>query len=264
MPPIISTNINPASMGCLSSREAIEQSECPYCHLHREGTNTFKRQPLSSAYSQIRPLDCIFFRADNPTSSALRKVQASAFGHGEFSHVGVVFGTTILPNLNLPTEELYVLEYVTSDPRVPDAVSGKAEIGVQLRRLRDVIALYNGDPTIPGGQAAWLRLKDNPLLETDEKSSQISSALKSYYDRVIHKQFDAKSPQHRGLMTVKSHPYLHSTDGVYPCAELAAGVYQLAGLLQGEMDCETIAPVELLCNGMRPSPMFEEPVVITK
>ncbi len=248
-------------MGCAICSSAV----CPYCHIHRDDTEDFPRAPYSVLLPEIRPLDIIFFRSTTITSKLIRKVQSVALGHGEFSHVGVILDCSLIPvpPPDVVPGEFYVLE-CTAGHVAPDVTWKKVMTGVQLRRLRDVVEEYTNESLIAGGQAAWARLRDNPLYSGDkDKVRTVQSSMRSYYNDAIHRTYEFLHFTHM-LLTVMDKPFPHRVDDTYFCSELVAAIYQKVGLYPAELDCETIAPIEFLCNNMPVAPRFERPIIITK
>ncbi len=110
---------------------------------------------------------------------------------------------------------------------------------------------------------AWARLINNPLYQPGANKAQIAKNLTEFYDQTIGKDYEYRNLHHL-LLAVMKNPVEHAPDDTYFCSELVAGAYQRLGLFPAELDDETIAPVELLCNGMKVTPKFEDPIVITK
>ncbi len=248
-------------MGCFIGRPTV----CPFCNIHRDNVTDFKTSSYKDLVKNIRPLDVIFFRSSTKTSELIRMGESAALGHGEFSHVAVVLDSTTVPEgtPGVEPEKLYVFE-ATTGHIAKDVSKDSVFVGVQLRRLEDVLMEYSTSTVLKDGVAAWSRLKDNPLFSADAatKADAVKDKVKKYYELTIHKDYEFANAHHM-LLTIMKHPLKHRTDNTYFCSELVAGVFQQAGLFPAELDCETIAPSEVLCNGMKVTPKFEEPVVIS-
>jgi len=241
-------------MGCGCSART-----CPICGRVSISTDGFVRKRKSEVFNKIQPLDTIFFRTSQIDSAIIRKVQGSALGHGEFSHVAIVVNSSIMPIIELGGKiipgKLYVLE-TTLDKTTPDVITGKYMTGVQVRELSSLIDEYS---KFPGAIVAWGKLKNNPLLERPSDLCQLAVKLTEYYFKVLHKSYELSLHL---FLAVLANPTKQAEDDTYFCSELVAGVYQAAGLFPPLLDSETIAPVELLCNTQAISPRFEQPIVL--
>ena len=117
----------------------------------------------------ITPLDLVLFEGKDLVSSTIKtlqnkKLRLTDISSQDFSisHVGIVVSALLLPHLKeLDPNEFYVWESTSSlrlpgfDNEVPD-VFGKHKLGVQIRNLKKVIEVYNGNVYIA-------KLKKNPL-----------------------------------------------------------------------------------------------------
>ncbi len=248
-------------MGCTCCSPTL----CPHCHIHRESTDGFRTKSYSAILPELRPLDAIFFKSTLISSKFIRWVQAKALGHGEFSHVGIIVDSSLVPvpPPDVVPGQLYVLE-CTQGMTEADLTARKVITGVQLRRLDAVLKEYSDAKNIPGGLCACAHLKDNPLYcGQPARVAKVQETVKNYYSEVIHKNYEWANIYHL-LLTIMKNPVKHRTDQTFFCSELVAAVYQKIDLFPAELDCETIAPVEVLCNGMKVTPEFEDPIVITK
>ena len=67
--------------------------------------------PYKEIKSIIKPLDMILFRGGEVVSSTIRILEKLQAGNGDWSHVGLVVDTTILPNIpNGKDDKLYIWE----------------------------------------------------------------------------------------------------------------------------------------------------------
>jgi len=118
----------------------------------------------------IEPLDLVLFSGNDLVSSTIRRLQNKKLDVGNFSHVGVIVSSDILPNIKeLQVGEWYVWESTSSlrlpgfENEVPD-IFGKHKLGVQIRNLKKVIDIYNGNIYIG-------KLKNNPLNRRSRRES---------------------------------------------------------------------------------------------
>ena len=126
----------------------------------------------------ITPLDLVLFAGKDIVSSTIRNLQDKKLTIGNFSHVGVIVSSFVLPHVKeLQPGEWYVWESTSSlrlpgfENEVPD-VFGKHKLGVQIRNLKQVLEIYNGDIYIA-------KIKNNPLYLNYNLNIQIPSPRQS-------------------------------------------------------------------------------------
>lgn len=126
----------------------------------------------------ITPLDLVLFAGKDLVSSTIRNLQDKKLTIGNFSHVGVIVSSFVLPHIKeLQPGEWYVWESTSSlklpgfENEVPD-IFGKHKLGVQIRNLKQVLDVYNGDIYIA-------KVKNNPLYLNYNLNIQIPSPRQS-------------------------------------------------------------------------------------
>jgi len=126
----------------------------------------------------ITPLDLVLFAGKDIVSSTIRNLQDKKLTVGNFSHVGVIVSSFVLPHIKeLQPGEWYVWESTSSlrlpgfENEVPD-IFGKHKLGVQIRNLKQVLDVYNGDIYIA-------KVKNNPLYLNYNLNIQIPSPRQS-------------------------------------------------------------------------------------
>lgn len=126
----------------------------------------------------ITPLDLVLFAGKDIVSSTIRNLQDKKLTIGNFSHVGVIVSSFVLPHVKeLQAGEWYVWESTSSlrlpgfENEVPD-IFGKHKLGVQIRNLKQVLEVYNGDIYIG-------KIKNNPLYLNYNLNIQIPSPRQS-------------------------------------------------------------------------------------
>jgi hypothetical protein len=126
----------------------------------------------------ITPLDLVLFAGKDLVSSTIRNLQDKKLAIGNFSHVGVIVSSFVLPHIKeLQPGEWYVWESTSSlrlpgfENEVPD-IFGKHKLGVQIRNLKQVLDVYNGDIYIA-------KIKNNPLYLNYNLNIQIPSPRQS-------------------------------------------------------------------------------------
>jgi hypothetical protein len=98
----------------------------------------------------ITPFDLVLFSGSDFVSSTIKKLENKKLKCGEFSHVGIVVNSLVLPHIpELIPDEFYVWESTSSlnipgmPTEVPD-IYGKNKLGVQIRNLKSVFENYKG------------------------------------------------------------------------------------------------------------------------
>ena len=248
---------------------------------------TFNTQPQNyqDIKSQMLPLDIIAFRGGEIVSDIISFLQREQVESGEFSHVGIVVTADILPcwliddkKIVLNPDHIYILEstFNYQVPNVinciPDVLTNKGKLGVQLRDLDLVIPdwLYN-DTT----KVAWCKLINNPFEKKDYESNEayilrkavliekFHNVFNKYYGRMyemdILTMISSLFPSFRvlrdskdylvkkyysllnllGLATVDSGPA-----GWQFCSELVGNIYQEFDILSKDFDTSDIVPMD--------------------
>lgn len=236
--------------------------------------------PLSVIKAQLQPLDMIIFRGNGLISESILLGQTLGLGSAEWTHMGLVITTDILPIKNGVKGQLYIWESVISGPLgdgVNNIETDRARFGVQIRKLDDVIDKYDMSSE---SIIAWCQLLNNPLVKNPNDSDE------SYLQRrhsVINQlvEFQEERGQavyeyncFRCCLSVcdRSNKLIPSmigrSDRLF-CSALVVAIYQLLGLVNSEIDPTKIAPMELvdytLPNTESLSHLFKlPPVTITR
>jgi hypothetical protein len=201
----------------------------------------YKKRKFFRIKNKIKPLDLICFRGDDFVSESISKMQEKMLGNGDWTHVGIVITTDIIPIKNGVPGQLYVWESTMSGiDGVNSTESGRAKFGVQIRDLEKVLKAYVKNDTT---KMAWCKLKKNPL--DGENSKQVKYDLEEF-----HKKHGNDNYDYTVLPLLKTiFPCLgkyFKTKNNFFCSELVATIYSKTGILPADLDPEKIAPVELL------------------
>lgn len=134
--------------------------------------------------NKIKPLDLIVFRGGEVVSTTIRLLQELKVNNNDWSHVGLVINTELLPNIpNGKKNKLYILESALSgdlNDGVPTS-DGKIIFGVQVRDLQEVIkGYYKLNNTLVG----YCKLKNNPY------NQKLYESLEEYEARLLILQAD--------------------------------------------------------------------------
>lgn len=249
---------------------------------------------------QIAPYDLIGFRGGDGISDFISYLETKNLGIGTFSHVGMVVTSEILPRYQFKGKEfdlipgkLYVLESTFSYKvpkimdNVPDVITGKGKLGVQLRDLEEVIPHYIINSTT---KVAWCRLRNNPFHPVPDEPAadyairrqalqdQFQVLFEEYYGRRYELDmvslFGAMFPCLRTLRRGRDAFYnglyqcLHlnpkrSPAGWQFCSELVANIYQAIGIIPETLNPKDVMPVDFLgCDADGLPALVDAPVFI--
>jgi hypothetical protein len=135
---------------------------------------------------QLTPLDLLLFRGSDKVSDVICFLQNKFLNCGEFSHVGLVVNSELLPTVpQLKPGRWYVWESTMSSSGgiisnfVDNAVNvetGEGKFGVQIRDLEKVIDSYIGK----GGKISWAALKNNPWKVLKDRKTLISNVTRAH------------------------------------------------------------------------------------
>jgi len=196
--------------------------------------------------NQIKPLDLVVFRGGEFVSTGIRILEELQVGNADWTHVGLVIDTSILPTIpNGKPDKLYVLESTMSGKLSGDKlcdVEGNGVFGVQIRDMEKLVKAYNASGNTLVG---WCRLKNNPCERRSDESfddyedrmSNIRKDFSEIYERYGHRSYDynlislASSlfPQFRCIRK----KWINTNDKLF-CSELVALVYCKLGILDEE------------------------------
>lgn len=256
--------------------------------LNRGGGNKVHKIKKGMKYSDIcdkmKPLDMIIFKGSDIVSDTIRYFEKVKLGNGEWSHVGIIINTDVMPSIkNGVKGRLYIWEStasgslaIDSDGAV-DIESDKGVFGVQIRDLEHVIETYDSHPKTKIG---WCVLKNNPIDKRDDETIDeynlrfniITNILDEYHIQEYHRFYDLSIidllaglfPFFRKIRDRK-HAVLPYAKNWLFCSELVANVYVKVGVLDPSIDPQDVVPVDLIGYdkyGRRP--FLEDPKIITK
>lgn len=219
--------------------------------------------------SQIRPLDMIAFKGDDPVSKLILYLENKTTHYNDFSHVGVVVTSEILDEPLLDPKKLYVLESTVSGKMGYNVynIHGKSFLGVQIRCLDDLIETYDhpDDTAI-----AWCHLEHNPLDITDS-TSDIKEKMTTLYHEVDHRFYDFNLYDLLSALYPMLRIYRNLVDKIFHsqklmfCSELVAMVYKKLGVYPNPdaIDPMNIIPEHLVHpEGVMPA-LFDKTTYIT-
>ena len=238
---------------------------------------------LSTKFS---PCDLLLFRGSDFISKTIMKVESYEVGYGEYSHVGMVVNSDVLPHIpQLKKGRWYVLESTCTIPYVtdgvPDVRTKATRFGVQIRDLELVVNNYEKK-----GVVAWAKLNNNPWHKdkkhTAHKMDKVVNEVgwKPYEYRLINLIAAAFPWFRRGRLwfdEFESEAYhalstLGFADDKTPkqveemtlfCSQLVALVYRALGVISHDIDPSDVMPVEFLRPRIKSMEgVVQDPIVI--
>lgn len=194
----------------------------------------------------IEPLDIIFFQGSVFVSDIIMFAEDITFGNGEWSHVGIVVNTDIIPIHNGKPNTLYILESTKSDNQDPNIETDKPFYGVQFRELHSVVDDY----IKAGGKVGIGKLIQNPYLQHD-KLDFIKEKFEYVRTHLIGKTYDfidlfvPALPQ-RFMQFICPWFFKKDNEKCIFCSELVFRILQLLDLYPADDNAKFFAPVELI------------------
>ena len=222
------------------------------------------------------PLDLILFQGSEPVSKLIGFLELETLGNGDFSHVGLLVNSEILPTIpQLQPGRWYVWESTFSATEgfmkkfsdgVANITTGEGKFGVQIRDFIDVCTSYQKD-----GKVAWAKLINNPWENTKDRKAlinKVTSIHELYGNRTynanflallasifpclrkIRDNFEELLVDGHSILTsmklVKDDPSNPGVIGWLFCSQLVALIYQRLGLIPPEIDPDNVVPVDFL------------------
>ena len=138
----------------------------------------------------LKPYDGILFKGTDGISKIIQIGEQFELNNDEFSHIGIVITSELLPWLTqLQKDRFYLLESTINigSNCVPDIIIGQGRMGVQIRDLEEVITVY-----LKTHQAkiAWCPLIDNPWIQKKEETNQIYQLRRHELLMIFRKFYD--------------------------------------------------------------------------
>lgn len=222
--------------------------------------------------SQIRSFDLLGFRGGDVISDIITTVEEHEMDVSNFSHVGIVVKSDILPYYTidgkqcmLDPDAIYVFEstfsyaipYVTDG--VPDVCTNAGMLGVQLRNLDEVIPRYI---TNNKTKVAWCKLKHNPL-DTEDLTliqTRFMELFESYHGRMYEispvNLFGSLFPGARKIRKIRNaimdkiwnlFGFKSTSPSQYQfCSELVGNIYTSFGIIDEKYNPQDMVPVDFL------------------
>lgn len=249
--------------------------------------------------AQLSPLDLILFKGADFVSKTIRFLEQEELKDGDFSHSGVLVNSEILPGIKqLIPGRWYVWESTMSATSgffkqfadgVPNSLTGKGKLGVQIRDFEEVVDAYLKSPDTA---VAWCKLKSNPWLPRPNETVTVYASRKQeliddiqdIYQEYGNRTYDLNCLDLLGSLfpccrkprdalrtiLVEERTIFSSLDlnvdptGWLFCSQLVAIIYQDLGLIDSSKNPLNVVPVDFLgvdSNGI--PKIVENPVYIT-
>ena len=188
-----------------------------------------------------KPLDLALFKGRDIVSAIISTGLELGVGASDWTHVGVLVDSTVLPLPQLKQGRLYVLESTSSNDANPDVVSGKKDFGVQIRDFETSLRLYEGHV----GFAALANVVDmetakEVLLELWEKEKDLPYS--SNLLNLVGALFSCCRGQRKLVNSIVPAGDMNHSKF---CSQLAAEIYLAVGVFEG-VDPTNVVPMDLL------------------
>lgn len=214
------------------------------------------RKTYEEIKETLQPFDLVFFRGADFVSKSIRNLQKLNHTTGEFSHVGMVISSDILPCIkNSRPGQWFIWESTMSgelNDGIPDAETGEGYFGTQFRSLDAVVAAYSKNPAT---EVAFASLLNNPIHRKADESADVYSfriqnlqkQLRDTYEQFNHRIYDANLvnliativPFCRCLRNCRRNESFF-------CSELVSIIYKKIGIFPWYLNEEDITPETLL------------------
>lgn len=211
-------------------------------------------------YTQIRPLDCIFFKGTDFFSRGIATAEEAIVGKGEWTHVGIVINKRFMPSLHVAdNNKLYLWEsnissrnkFLNADPTL-DAESKKPILGIQVRDLESVLK-YS---LTHGVKVGWGRLKNNPLVrrenEWEVRYKRRLNSIRKVLDKLHIENYHRPYSKNICRLFAALLPCCSGcrNEGCLGedwrfCSQFVAIVYKSIGVLGKDVDPELVLPQDL-------------------
>ena len=212
---------------------------------------------FSSIKDKIKPLDLILFRGADFVSNSIAFMQKLFLQSGDWTHVGIVITTDIIPIQNGKPDVLYLWEstmsgMVSGDNNL-DIEHNEGKFGVQIRELESVIKNYNKPDCTKVG---WCKLLKNPLYGDIPTIIQTKIILEKIHKDVRSTVYNYNLLALFGTMfncfccqnkcTMELRKLTFGNDEHYFCSQLVCKIYQNIGIVRKDINPINVAPEELL------------------
>jgi hypothetical protein len=229
---------------------------------------TFKEgKTIKQLKNNIKPLDLIIFRGSDFVSDTISLVENLGLGNGNWTHVGLVVTTDIMPIKNGVKDKLYIWESTIGGNvlgiGLNDIEINKTVFGVQIRDLEEVVDKYDNNENTRIG---WCKLLTNPI---DKDIENVKNIITSLHENIGNATYDYNCCNL--LSTIcntcsNERREIFGNPNMYFCSELVAKIYIELGIIPKYIDPEKIAPVALIGHTKYnfPCPVQIPPVHITR
>ena len=221
---------------------------------------TISNGKISKTYDEIketlRPFDLVFFKGADFVSNSIRNLQKLNHTSGDFSHVGIVINSDVLPCIkNSRSGDWYIWESTMSgrwNDGIPDIETGEGYFGTQIRSLDAVVDAYSKNPNT---EIAFSSLLNNPLIQKEEESNeiytfriqQLKKQLRDTYEQFNHRIYDANLINLIATIVPFCRCFRNCTrNESFFCSELVSIIYKKIGVFPWYLNEEDITPETLL------------------
>lgn len=209
---------------------------------------------ISELLLKVKPLDLIFFTCNSIVSEIIKLAEEIDIGNAQWTHVGIVVSTDILPIKNGINGKLYIWESnisstgiynkIDTSASVLDIETEKGMFGVQIRDLEQVLRAYL---SIEGSRVGWARLRKNPLDQDITTIYNTKCALLNLYNEYNHIPFEDNPFNLLGFIICCIRPYREQDDKhrKVVCSEFICIIYKRIGLIPMVINPRDVTPEDL-------------------
>lgn len=224
---------------------------------------------FSEIKDQLKPFDIIVFRGTEFVSDTISLFEKLFLGNGDWTHVGIVITSDFVKFKNSVPNKLYIWESTMSGPLsdgVDNIETGKGDFGVQIRNLEKVIDKFDKNTN---SKIGWCQLINNPINKKENESDDdynsriliLKQKLQEFYFKHGNDLYDFRlSSLLKSL--ISNFPQIGHNDHMFFCSELVTKIFEIIGIIDSDIDPETMAPVELI-EGSNPFVKIP-PIIITR
>jgi len=201
----------------------------------------------------IKPFDLILFYGANIPSKTILKAQKFHMIYlgnklpydflPEWSHVGIAINNDWINIKNSVKDAIYVWESTYSrdinftNKSTPDIESGKNMLGVQIRKLDDVVKTYINKHE----KIAILKLKPVFRKIIEHEFKILKPKIEKYHQENYHQKYeDILSLTSTVIPFLRR--YRNKNNKKLFCSELVANIYKILGLINYTEDPQNIKP----------------------
>jgi hypothetical protein len=223
----------------------------------------------------MRPLDLILvYGGKNKISSLVSCCEKETIGDGNWTHCGLVITPDIIPISNSVAGKKYIWESNMSASDEPEDVeTNQQSYNVQVRDFEEYLQYARKNK---GMRVAICRLNSNPLIKSKDESAMIYNArvkvvkdiLEMFHYKTHNTPYDIigfTEPVWSYWTGGKCNclcDIADRNDGAFICSAFVGRVYQLLGLINENLQVDTLFPCSFLTDTRLQRLNLSVPIII--